>query len=131
MGGAPGRSGGRSSKKSIHDFGAILLHKAPVDGRKMINGLAALCEGRLGTSSFSGGLFAFTNKRRDVIKLLYWDRSGFALWMKRLEEEKFRWPLKVEGDTVTLTSEQLAWLLDGIDITRMKPHATLAYSAVS
>lgn len=117
--------------KSIHDFENILLHKAPVDGRKMINGLAALCESQLGLNPFSGGIFVFINKRRDVIKLIYWDRSGFALWMKRLEEEKYRWPLKVEGDTVTLTSEQLYWLLDGIDITRMKPHATLAYTAVS
>ena len=117
--------------KCLRDFGSILLHKAPVDGRKMINGLAALCEARMGTSPFTGGLFAFTNKRRDVIKLIYWDRSGFALWMKRLEKEKYRWPSKLDGDTVTLTSEQLAWLLDGIDITRMKPHATLAYTAVS
>jgi len=117
--------------KSIHDFGSIVLYKAPVDGRKMINGLASLCEQAMGSSPFSGGLFAFTNKRRDVIKLLYWDRTGFSLWMKRLEEEKFRWPRKMDGDTVMLTPEQLSWLLDGVDIVRIKPHAALSYSAVS
>jgi transposase len=117
--------------KSIHEFNCTYLHKAPVDGRKMINGLAAIVQSEMGTSPFGGGLFAFTSRRRDMIKLLYWDKSGFALWMKRLEKEKFRWPFKMDGDVVTLSSQQLAWLLDGIDITRMKPHATLGYLAVS
>ncbi len=116
--------------KSIFDFGSVFMHKTPVDGRKQINGLAIIVEGTMGQSPFSGSLFAFTTRRRDVIKLLYWDRTGFALWVKRLEKEKFRWPLKMEGDVVSLSIEQLSWLLDGIDITRMKPHATLAYSAV-
>lgn len=117
--------------KSLHDFGAVFLHKAPVDGRKQINGLAAIVESAMEHSPFSGSLFAFTTRRRDFIKLLYWDKTGFALWVKRLEEERFRWPLKMDGDVVTLTTEQLAWLLGGIDIMRMKPHAVLAYSAVS
>jgi transposase len=117
--------------RSVHDFSSVLLHKAPVDGRKQINGLAALVQGAMGQNPFSGTLFAFTTRRRDVIKLLYWDRTGFAMWVKRLEEEKFRWPLKIEGDMITLTADQLSWLLDGIDIMRMKTHTTLAYSAVS
>lgn len=117
--------------KSVHEFGTILLHKAPVDGRKQINGLAAVVESAMGHSAFSGALFVFTTRRREFVKLLYWDKTGFALWVKRLEEEKFRWPLKMNGDVVTLTTAQLSWLLDGIDITHMKPHAPLAYSAVS
>ena len=117
--------------KSMHDFGSVFLHKAPIDGRKQINGLAAIVEGVMGQSPFGGALFAFTTRRRDFIKLLYWDKTGFALWTKRLEEEKFRWPLKMEGEVVTLTSEQLSWVLDGIDITRLKPHAALEYLAVS
>ena len=117
--------------KSMHDFEAVLLHKAPVDGRKQINGLAAIVESAMGQSPFSGSLFAFTTRRRDFVKLLYWDKTGFSLWVKRLEEEKFRWPLKMEGDVLALTIEQLSWLLNGIDIMHMKPHAILAYSAVS
>lgn len=117
--------------KSMHDFDSVLLHKTPVDGRKQINGLAAIVENAMGHNPFCGSLFAFTTRRRDFVKLLYWDKTGFSLWVKRLEEEKFRWPLKMDGDVVTLTTVQLSWLLDGIDIMRMKPHATLAYSAVS
>jgi transposase len=117
--------------RSIHDFQEILLHRLPVDGRKMINGLALLVEGEIGKSPFGGGLFVFTNRRRDTVKILYWDRTGFALWIKRLEENRFRWPLKMDGDTVPLGSRELEWLLDGIDITSVKPHATLAYSSVS
>lgn len=117
--------------RSIRDFGSIFLHKAPVDGRKQINGLAAIVESQMGQSPFGGALFVFTTKRRDFVKLLYWNKSGFALWMHRLEEEKFRWPKKMDGDVIALTPQQLEWLIEGYDIVRMKPHATLAYSAVS
>jgi len=53
------------------------------------------------------------------------------LWVHRLEEEKFRWPSKMDGDVIELTPQQLEWLIEGYDIMRMKPHAKLAYSAVS
>lgn len=117
--------------KSLRKFKSILLHRAPVDGRKLINGLAAIVEAEMGQSAKVGSLFVFTARRRDTVRLLYWDRTGFALWIKKLETEKFRWPLKMEGETIELTSQQLSFLLDGYDIQRMKPHATLAYQAVS
>ncbi len=75
-------------------------------------------------------LFVFCGRRKDRVKLLYWDRSGFALWYKVLEKEKFKWP-KLDGDVIELTSEQLGWMLDGLDIARMRPHETLMYAAVS
>ena len=117
--------------RSIHDFDQIFMHKSPVDGRKQINGLAAIVEAAMGKCPFSGALFAFTTRRRDYIKLLYWNRSGFALWVQRLEKERFRWPRKFDGDVVTLSSQQLEWLLEGYDIMRMKPHAALNFSSVS
>jgi transposase len=117
--------------KGLRAFGEIFLHKAPVDGRKQINGLAQIVQGAMGKNPFDGALFAFTTRRRDFVKLLYWNRSGFALWIMRLEEERFRWPSKMEGDVVTLSSSQLELLLEGYDIMRMKPHQALAYSAVS
>lgn len=115
--------------RSIHDFQDIYLHKASVDGRRQINGLASIVEASMGQRPFSGALFVFTSRRRDTVKLLYWNRSGFALWMHRLEKEKFRWPSKMDGDTISLSSQELSWLLDGYDISRMKPHATLKYSS--
>lgn len=117
--------------KSLRKFNAIYLHRAPVDGRKMINGLAAIVETEMGHSPMQGGLFVFTSRRRDTIRLLYWDRSGFALWIKKLEAERFRWPLKMTEDKISLTTQQLEFLLDGYDIARMRPHASLTFSAVS
>ena len=117
--------------KSLSDFSEIYLHRLPVDGRKQINGLSLIAQGCMGISPCSGALFVFTNRNRDTVRLLYWDRTGFALWVKRLEAERFRWPIKFEKDVLTLSSQQLAWLLDGIDIFRIKPHATLSFSAVS
>ena len=80
---------------------------------------------------FSGALFVFTSRKRDTIRLLYWDRTGFALWIKQLQSERFLWPKLLDGDVITLSVAQLEWLLDGLDITRMKPHETLHYAAVA
>ncbi|MFC3320559.1 IS66 family insertion sequence element accessory protein TnpB [Mesorhizobium cantuariense] len=66
-------------------------------------------------------VFAFCNRRRDRMKLLFFDRSGFVLVLKRLTEDKFRWPRR-EAAVVTLKTEQLHWILDGIDIDAMVRH---------
>jgi len=71
----------------------VYLHRQFVDFRKSINGLAALVESELALSAMSGALFVFCNKGRDKLKILYWDRTGFALWYKRLEKDKFKWPV--------------------------------------
>ncbi|WP_139310411.1 IS66 family insertion sequence element accessory protein TnpB, partial [Photobacterium proteolyticum] len=71
---------------------AIYLYREFVDFRKSINGLAALVESETDLSLDSGALFLFTNKQRDKMKVLYWDNTGFALWYKRLEKDKFKWP---------------------------------------
>ena len=60
-----------------------------VDMRKSINGLSAIVEQELEVSPFSTHLFVFCNRRRDKIKILYWERSGFVLWYKRLEKQRF------------------------------------------
>lgn len=109
---------------------AIYLHRAPVDFRKSINGLSVIVEQEMALSPFSGALFVFCNKRRDKLKLLYWDKSGFALWYKRLEREKFKWPRRLSEAVITLTEDQLHWLLEGYDITKMQPHATLTYQTL-
>jgi transposase len=117
--------------KSLRRFRNVYLHNAPVDGRKMINGLVAIVESNMGKSPMGGSLFVFTSRRRSTIRLLYWDKSGFALWTKKLETERFKWPTKMVGDTIELSTQQLCFLLDGYDLARMKPHATLQYSAAS
>jgi transposase len=112
-------------------IGAVYLHRAPIDMRKQMNGLAALVEGSLGLSPFgSEAVFVFINKRRDKLKLLLWGRSGFIVWYKRLERERFAWPIQSREMVNTLSREQLHWLLDGYDVFRMKPHQTLHLSTV-
>ncbi|MDW2173161.1 IS66 family insertion sequence element accessory protein TnpB, partial [Vibrio sp. 1567] len=81
---------------------AIYLYREFVDFRKSINGLAALVECETNLPLSSGALFLFTNKQRDKIKILYWDKTGFALWYKRLEKAKFKWPSQEKKQVFTL-----------------------------
>jgi transposase len=61
---------------------------------------------------------------------LYWEHNGFCLWQKRLEKDRFSWPKPNPAGVVTLTVQQLNWLLEGYDISRMKPHQALHYHSV-
>lgn len=98
------------------------------DMRKSINGLSLLVEEQYQLDLFSGSLFAFCNRRRDKVKILYWDRNGFCLWMKRLEEELFRWPSSGE-EVLEISQTALGWLLHGLDLKQA--HQRLAYTSVS
>jgi transposase len=103
----------------------VYLHREPVDGRKAINGLALLVEQALGLDPFAPALFVFSNRRRDRIKILLWERTGFWLMIKRLEADRFKWPK--DAEVVTLSVEQLHWLLAGIDLAAMQPHPERKY----
>jgi transposase len=98
------------------------------DMRKQINGLSILVEQSLSMNPFSGDLFVFCNRRRNMIKILYWDKNGFCVWHKRLEEHQFKWPRSAE-EVVIIDSRQLNWLLDGLDFT--SAHQQLNYIAVA
>lgn len=99
----------------------IYLHCEPVDFRKSINGLSVLIQQSLELDVFSKSLFVFGNRGRDKIKILFWDKTGFCLFYKRLERDKFKWPRK--GDAVlNLSSEQFDWLLRGLDVEKLTPH---------
>jgi transposase len=108
---------------------AVYLYRDPVDFRKSFRGLAAIVEQELEHNPFDGGLYAFTNRRRDKIKLLFWEDNGFVLYYKSLAEEKFRWP-HTDDEVMPLTAEQINWLLDGYDISLMRRHKKLHYEAL-
>ena len=112
------------------EVSAVYLHREPVDFRQSINGLSALVEGQMNLALFSGAVFVFCNRRRDKLKILYWDRSGFALWYKRLEKERFPWPRRWPDAVIALSEEQLHGLLAGMDMMPPQPHKALHYSAV-
>ena len=107
----------------------IYLYREPVDFRKQSHGLAALVEGELGHNPFSGGLYVFTNRQRNRIKMLMWENNGFVLYYKALAEEKFVWP-RTDHEVISLTGQQINFLLDGLDILQMKGHKKLHYSSV-
>jgi transposase len=112
-----------------HDGGPLVyLCVEPVDGRKQINGLATLVQDTLQMNPFSEQLFVFSNRRRDRCRILYWERSGFVLWIKRLEKARFAWPrIGADDAVVTLAPKQLNLLLDGYNIWAMRPHEQLFY----
>ena len=112
------------------DLPEVYLCVEPVDFRKQIDGLAALVQDELALNPFTEQVFCFTNRRRNRVKLLYWERSGFVLWMKRLERERFHWPRAVTA-TVTLSGQELNWLLDGFDLSKWRPYQRLAYQWVA
>lgn len=99
----------------------VFLHRKPVDFRKSINGLSAIVEQELQQDVFAGQIFVFCNKAKDKLKVLYWDKTGFALWYKRLEKDKFKWPDKEADEVVTLSKEQWQWLLSGLSVIAHKP----------
>ena len=107
----------------------VYLAAGITDMRKAINGLSMLVEDQLELDPFSGHLFVFCNRRRNMIKVLYWDRNGFCLWQKRLEKYRFRWPESWE-QVLKLDQRQLNWLLDGLEIQQTRAHGRLSYSTV-
>ena len=110
---------------------AVYLHKAPVDFRKQINGLSVIVAESMAMDPFKPALFVFANRARDRVKVLYWDVNGFCLWQKRLEKTRIVWPTKSEDETITLSGDQLNWLVAGYDVFRFAPNELATYSAVT
>jgi transposase len=100
----------------------VYLATRPADMRKSFDGLAALASGRMALDPLSGHLFVFVNRRRDRIKVLYWDRDGLAVWAKRLERGTFRLPA-AGAESFEMTTAELAALLAGIDLNTARRRA--------
>ena len=93
----------------------ILFARRPVDFRKQIDGLAAVCERELGEAPLDGPLFLFTNREGNALEALVWTHGGFTLVYKKLERGRFSWPSGDE-DRVKMTPAELGALLEGIDL---------------
>ena len=95
----------------------IFLCTEVADMRRGFDGLAAMVTDLLNDDPLSGHLFVFRNRRGDRMKVLYWDRDGFALWYKRLERGTFRFPAPGEGaHSVEVDHATLTLILEGIDV---------------
>jgi transposase len=99
----------------------IWLATTPADMRCGFDRLAELAGTVTGEDPLSGHLFLFRGRGGDRLKILYWDKDGFALWYKRLEEGVFKLPRIEEGKkSVQLRASELAMMLDGIDLKSIK-----------
>jgi transposase len=94
----------------------IFLCTRPTDLRKSFDGLTGLVQECFAQDLLTGHLFLFLNRRRDRIKILYFDRDGLAIWYKRLEAGSFQLPQATDRDGIELQPAQLAMLLSGIDL---------------
>ena len=93
------------------------LSREPADMRKSYDGLSGLVRQGLGRDPLSGEVFIFVNRRRTMIKILVWDRSGFVIWSKRLERGTFELPHSPEaGAAVSLRWEELVMILEGVSL---------------
>ena len=99
----------------------IFLCTAATDMRRGFDRLAAMVEQSLRQDPLSGNLFVFRNRGGDKLKILYWDKDGFCIWYKRLEEGTFRFPREVDGqESIEVRASDLAMLLEGIDLRSLK-----------
>lgn len=95
----------------------IYLAREPTDMRKGIDGLSTLVRRHFDEDLFSGHFFLFLSRRRDRLKLIWWDHGGFFVAYKRLERGRFRRPYPDAEGNVVLTAAELQALLEGIDLS--------------
>jgi len=99
----------------FNDLPTIYLHRSPVDFRKAVNGLCELVQDELEMNPFDENLYVFCNRKRDRLKILHWDRTGFVLWYKRLEKEKFKSPIGDVETVIQVDEQSLSWLFGAND----------------
>jgi len=117
--------------KDLNFFSKIYVATFPVDFRKQIRGLSAIVQETMEMNPLTERyLFVFSNRKNDSIRLLYWDQTGFALWSKTLEKDTYRWPKNVEEGQSLITAKELKWLLQGVDISKIKTHEKLNFAAI-
>ena len=98
----------------------VFVAAGPTDMRKGVDGLSALVK-TSGADAYSGHLFVFLSRRQDKLKILMWDAGGFVVYYKRLEAGRFKMPRSAPGASrVRIDSAQLAMLLRGIDLSRVR-----------
>lgn len=106
----------------------VFLCLAPVDMRRSFDGLAAAAEHVVRQDPLSGHLFVFRGRRGDRIKILYWDKDGYALWYKRLEAGVFRFPADA-AEAKEVSAADLSLILEGIDLRSVKRQKRFALAA--
>lgn len=112
---------------NLTQFDQIYLYRPACDFRKGIGGLSGIVEEQMRLDPFGRFLFVFCNRAKDKLKVLYWDQTGFALWYKALEKEKFKWPSDGESEVLSCDLKKLESFLMGLDPWQ-RPHKKLHFS---
>jgi len=107
----------------------VFLATGATDMRKAINGLALIVEAEFALNPFEGGIFVFCNRRKNILKALYYDHNGFCLFMKRLEKGVYRWPQHT-NNPLQISKRELGWLLDGLEIRQPQAHREISYKTL-
>jgi len=105
----------------------IFVKPGATDMRKQINGLSVIVSEEMKMNVFDGNLFLFCNKHRRILKIIYWETNGFCAWYKRLEKDKFPWPMN-QKEATEISEQQFGFLLKGIDF--WNAHQKLEYQKV-
>lgn len=103
------------------------LKPGETDMRKAVNGLTVIIQNEMALSPFSRSMYLFCNRRKKILRIIYWDRNGFCTWQKNLEKQTFPWPDSVEKAR-EINFEQIKMLLQGIDF--FHAHKDLSFSRV-
>lgn len=104
---------------SIPPTVSIWLHTAPTDMRQGIDGLSGIVRGQFEADPLDGSLYLFVNRRRDRLKILHWDGTGFWVYYKLLEQGTFE-PIRSDDPRVTIDATQLAMLLGGVSLVGIR-----------
>lgn len=104
----------------------VYLACGSTDLRRSIDGLAVIVSQVFRLDPFAPCLFVFCNRRRDKMKILYWDVAGFWLLYRRLEKGRFQWPATSDTTPLAITRRQLQWLLDGLELEQKRAHTEVA-----
>ena len=107
----------------------VYFAREPVDMRKQIDGLALHVQEVFELNPCTPALFAFCNRQKDKVKILFWHDNGFCLIYKRIEKGRFQWPKNDEPSCV-YSARDLMWLLDGLSLSDLKPQKKLSYMKV-
>lgn len=114
---------------NLSSFERIYLYRPFTDFRKGIMGLSAVVQDEMNLNPFAKYLFLFCNSKRNGLKILYWDHCGFALWYKKLEKEKFKWPTHIEDNSICVDMRKVEQFLEGFNPWQV-PFSKLKYQKV-
>src|SRR5215210_8781522 len=115
---------------ALSDAQRYFLYRHAADMRKSFYTIASLLQQEMQGNALSGDIFIFLSRRRNQIKLLRWDKDGYAIYCKRLEEGSYELPLQPDENSCIISRQQLLLILEGISLKQIKYHKRYSHKTV-